>query len=95
MRYGSAQTAGHNSFTHLLAPRFRVFAPQRWSPAVVALFEECAAERQNKLRKDEYDTTTWSAHTWLIFKTQKVSVATLVIALVTKVPPPGIFSRKL
>ena len=50
-----------------------------WSPAVVALFEECAAERQNKLRKDEYDTThdttTWSARTWLTFKTQKVSVA--------------------
>ena len=42
---------------------------------VVALFEECAAERQNKLRKDEYDTTTWSARTWLTFKTQKVSVA--------------------
>ena len=46
-----------------------------WSPAVVALFEECAAERQNKLRKDEYDKTTWSARTWLTFKTQKVSVA--------------------
>ena len=37
--------------------------------------EECAAERQNKLRKDEYDKTTWSARTWLTFKTQKVSVA--------------------
>ena len=48
-----------------------------WSPAVVALFEECAAERQNKLRKDEYDTThdttTWSARTWLTFKTQNGS----------------------
>ena len=32
-------------------------------------------QRQNKLRKDEYDATTWSARTWLSFKAQKVSVA--------------------
>ena len=46
-----------------------------WSPVVVGLFQQCADARQNKLRKDEYDVTTWSARTWLSFKTQKVSVA--------------------
>ena len=45
------------------------------SPAVVELFRECAEHRQNRLRKDEYDVTTWSARTWLSFKAQKVSVA--------------------
>ena len=31
--------------------------------------------RQNKLRKDEYEVTTWAARTWLSFTAQKVSVA--------------------
>ena len=46
-----------------------------WSPESVALFAECAEARGNKLRKDEYDVTTWSARTWLSFQVQKVSVA--------------------
>ena len=46
-----------------------------FSGAVVDLLEECAQQRQNKLRKDEYDVTTWSARTWLTFSVQKVSVA--------------------
>ena len=46
-----------------------------FSPAVVHTLEECAVHRQNKLRKDEYDVTTWSARTWLSFSVQKVSVA--------------------
>ncbi len=46
-----------------------------WGPEVVELFRELAEQRANKLRKDEYDQTTWSARTWLSFQVQKVSVA--------------------
>ena len=46
-----------------------------FSPETVALFDELAVQRQNKLRKDEYDVTTWSARTWRTFAVQKVSVA--------------------
>ena len=46
-----------------------------WSPTTVAFFKELAERRANKLRKDEYDVTTWSARTWRTFAVQKVSVA--------------------
>ena len=52
---------------------FEVFGG--WSPEVVAFFKELADQRQNKLRKDEYEVTTWSARTWHTFAAQKVSVA--------------------
>ncbi len=48
---------------------------QSHRPATVAFFKELAERRGNKLRKDEYDVTTWSARTWHSFAAQKVSVA--------------------
>ena len=42
---------------------------------MVHTLEECAVHRQNKLRKDEYEVTTWSARTWLSFSAQKISCA--------------------
>ena len=41
----------------------------------VEVFRELALHRQNKLRKDEYEVTTWAARTWMAFTAQKVSVA--------------------
>lgn len=46
-----------------------------WSPEVVELLDELLLQRQNKLRKDEYEVTTWSARTWLSFSAQKISCA--------------------
>ena len=57
---------------------FEVFGG--WCPTTVAFFAELAEQRQNKLRKDEFDVTTWAARTWLSFAAQKVSVALHVAA---------------
>ena len=46
-----------------------------WSPEVVELFRDLADEVSNRLSKQQYDETTWSARTWLSFQAQKVSVA--------------------
>ena len=37
--------------------------------------ESLTEERQNRLSTGEYDQTTWAAHTWMSFTTQKLSVA--------------------
>ena len=39
------------------------------------LLRELAAERDDRLTRGEYDETTWSARTWTVFNTQKISVA--------------------
>ena len=46
-----------------------------WSPAVMDLWWQTVAERGDKLRRAEYDDTTWAARTWLSFSTQRLSVA--------------------
>ena len=46
-----------------------------WSPAVEDLMRRAAVERGNKLRKHEYDETTWSACSWSVFAAQRISCA--------------------
>ena len=46
-----------------------------WSPPVVDLMERAARERANKLRKHEYDETTWAARSWSVFAAQRVGCA--------------------
>ena len=46
-----------------------------WSPAVMDLWWQTVAERGDKLRRAEYDDTTWAARTWLSFVFQRLSVA--------------------
>ena len=45
------------------------------SPAVCELLMQIVDERQNRLRHDEYDQTTWAARTWRSFAVQRLSVA--------------------
>ena len=54
----------------LLAEVFGGFGPE-----LEQLIDELARERQDKLNRNEYDETTWSARTWKTFTRQKLSVA--------------------
>ena len=45
------------------------------SPAVCELLQQIVAERQNRLRHDEYDQTTWAARSWRAFAVQRIAVA--------------------
>ena len=40
-----------------------------------AFLDELRDERNNRLNKQEYDLTTWSARNWKTFTVQKLSVA--------------------
>ena len=42
---------------------------------LVELFQAAAAARGDTLSAGEYDETTWSARTWLVFVEQRISVA--------------------
>jgi hypothetical protein len=46
-----------------------------FSPEVTEFLKELTQERANKLNTSEYDSTTWSARTWMTFSAQKLSVA--------------------
>ena len=46
-----------------------------FGPELEQLIDELAGERQDKLNRNEYDETTWSARTWLTFVAQRLSVA--------------------
>ena len=46
-----------------------------FGPESVAFVEELSHAVSNKLRKHEFDETTWAARTWCTFTTQKLSVA--------------------
>ena len=46
-----------------------------WSPAVMDLWWQTVAERGDKLRRAEYDDTTWAARTWSTYAAQRVSCA--------------------
>ena len=40
------------------------------------LLEEAQRVREDMLSASEYDETTWSARTWMVFVQQRISVAT-------------------
>ena len=46
-----------------------------WSPGVVELWRQTAEERGDKLRRAEYDDTSWAARTWSAYAAQRVSCA--------------------
>ena len=46
------------------------------SPAMCELLQQIVDEKQNRLRHDEYEQTTWSARTWRAFAVQRIAVAT-------------------
>ena len=46
-----------------------------FGPELEQLIDELAVERQDKLNRNEYDETTWSARTWKSFTRQKLSIA--------------------
>ena len=45
------------------------------SPAMCELLQQIVDEKQNRLRHDEYEQTTWSARTWRAFAVQRIAVA--------------------
>ena len=42
------------------------------APPLMSALQRAADWRQNKLTSSEYDETTWSAHTWLSFVSQRL-----------------------
>ena len=42
---------------------------------MVALLQRATEARGNKLRGSEYDSTTWSARTWMGYTAQRISCA--------------------
>ena len=46
------------------------------SPAMCELLQQIVDEKKNRLRHDEYEQTTWAAHSWRAFAVQRIAVAT-------------------
>ena len=46
-----------------------------FSPEVIELLQQAAKERGERLRGDEYDDTTWSARSWTVYASQRLSCA--------------------
>ena len=46
-----------------------------FSPEVIELLKQAAEERGERLRGDEYDDTTWSARSWTVYASQRISCA--------------------